>query len=311
MTNAARKPRFGLIGTGVWPRLVQAPAARASQSVALTSVFNRNQAKADTFANLFGARGFADLDAFLDSVDIVGITVPPAAQPHFALRAAKACKPVVLEKPLALDPIEADDIATAFESRGLTALVFFTRMLIPEARAWIDAARAQGGWLAARVDSISGLLSDPASPFYDTTATWRGAAGAFWDTGPHAVATLVTILGQVVEVSGIRGRGDLKLLALGHADGAVSSISLAMDAPVGAPGETALFGAAGKSVLPPSADWFGDATRAYGIGLEILAGGPAGRDHPVLPDARLGATVTKIHAAAERSLATGRRISLG
>ena len=310
MTNGAGKPRFGLIGTGVWPRLVQAPAARASESVAFASVFNRDQTKADVFATLFGVRGYADVDAFLDSVDIVGITVPPDVQPYYAKRAARAGKPVVLEKPLALDPIEADQIADAFEARELMALVFFTRMLIPQARAWIDGARAQGGWYAGRIDSMSPLLNDPSSPFFGTTATWRGAAGALWDTGPHAVSTLVTILGQAVEVSAIGGRGDLKLLTLGHTSGAVSSISLAMDAPVGVPGEIALFGAAGKSVLPPSTDWFGDATEAYGAALEILAGGPSGRERPVLPDARLGATVTKILAAAGRSLATGRRIML-
>ena len=59
------------------------------------------------------------------------------------MRAARAGKRVVLEKPLALDPVEADEIAAEFETRGLTALVFFTRMLIPDTRAWIDATYAR------------------------------------------------------------------------------------------------------------------------------------------------------------------------
>lgn len=311
MTNTHRTPRFGLIGTGVWPRLVQAPAAAASRAVTFTSVFNRDAAKADAFAAAFGVRGFADLDAFLDSVDIVGITVPPAVQPFYALRAAKAGKPVALEKPLAIDPVEAEEIAAAFAARGLAAIVFFTRMLIPESRAWIDAAQAQGGWLAGRVDSIGGLLNDKTNPFYSTAVAWRGEAGALWDSAPHSVSTLLTILGEVAEVSAVRGQGDLKLLTLGHKSGAVSSIAMAMDAPVNLPGETALFGAAGKSVMPPSLDWFADATVAYGIALDILADSLAGTARPAFPDARLGAAVTKVLAAAERSLATGRRIDLG
>lgn len=310
MTNTHPQPRFGLIGTGVWPRLVQAPAAVASKTVTFTSVFNRDAGKADAFAAPFGVRGYADLDAFFDSVDIVGITVPPAVQPELALRAAKAGKPVVLEKPLAIDSADAEAVATAFESRGLMALVFFTRLLIPATRAWIDAAQAQGGWLAARVDSISGLLNDPANPFYGTAAAWRGSAGALWDTGPHSVSTLLRILGDVAEVSALRGQGDLKLLTLAHTSGAISSISLAMDAPVNVPGETALFGAAGKVVMPPNTDWFGDARVAYSVALDALASSLAGKPQAGLPDARLGAAVTRILAAAERSLASGRRIDL-
>ena len=305
------KPRFGLIGTGVWPRLVQAPAAAASEAVTFTSVFNRDAAKAEAFAAPFGVRGYADLDAFFDSVDIVGITVPPDVQPQLALRAAKAGKPVVLEKPLAIDPADAEAIVTAFESRGLAAIVFFTRLLMPQARAWIDAARAQGGWIAGRVDSFSGLVNDPSNPFYSTAAAWRGAAGALWDSGPHAVSSLLMVLGDVVEVSAVRGQGDLKLVTLVHAGGAVSSIGLAMDAKTNLPGETVFFGAAGKSVMPPIPDWFGEATQAYAVALEILADGLAGKPRPGFPDARLGATVTKILAAAERSLATGRRVTLG
>jgi predicted dehydrogenase len=310
MTNEHPKPRFGLIGTGVWPRLVQAPAAAANKAVAFTSVFNRDSAKAEAFATPFGVRGYADLDAFFDSVDIVGITVPPAAQPELALRAAKAGKPVVLEKPLAIDPAEAEAVAAAFESRDLMAIVFFTRLLIPATRTWIDAAREQGGWLAARVDSISGLLNDPSNPFYGTAAAWRGSAGALWDTGPHSVSTLLMILGEVAEVSALRGQGDLKLLTLAHKAGAVSSIALAMDAPVNTLGETALFGAAGKSVMPPSTDWFGDATVAYGVALDRLAESLTGKRPDEVSNVRLGAAVTKILAAAERSLESGRRISL-
>jgi len=300
------RPRFGLIGTGVWPRLIQAPAARASDAVDFTAVFGRNAAKAETFAAPFRVRAYTDLDAFLDSVDIVGISVPPDVQAQFALAAARAGKPVVMEKPLAIDPAEADAIAAEFETRGVPALVFFTLQLVPRVRNWADAARATGGWIAGRVDSFSRVLTDTTSPFHGTVAAWRGTAGALWDTGPHAVALLLTILGDVVDIGAVRGRGDLKILTLTHAGGAVSTITLTMDAPANLPGETVLFGAAGKNLLPPSADFDGEAMAAYASALAALASGNISG----LPDARLGATVTKILTAAERSLASGRRIDL-
>ena len=302
------RPRFGLIGTGVWARDLQGPAAVASDAVAFTSVFGRNALKATAFAAPFGVRAYSDLGAFLDSIDLVGICVPPDVQSQFAMAAAKAGKPVLLEKPLALDPATAEAIAVEFESRGLPALVFFTQLLMPRVRAWADTAAAQDGWIAARIDTYTRVLSDPANPFHDTV--WRSDAGALWDTGPHAVALLLTILGEVVDVVATRGHGDLNVLTLTHQSGALSTISQAMDAPTSLSGETALFGAAGKLVLPPSPDWDAEASGAYTEALVRLAA--AARGEPVTyPDARLGLAVTKILAAAERSLATGRRISFG
>ncbi|HEX4297695.1 MAG TPA: Gfo/Idh/MocA family oxidoreductase [Devosia sp.] len=304
------RPRFGLIGTGVWPRLVQAPAAAQSDAVSFTSVFGRNALKAEALAAPFRVRAYSDLGAFLDSVDIVGITLPPAVQPHFALAAARAGKAAILEKPLALDPLEADAIAREFETRELPALVFFTHLLIPRTQAWLNDVATAGGWIAARVDSYSRLLHDEANPFFGTVAAWRGAAGALWDSGPHSVAMLLTTLGDIVQVSAIRGTGDLKLLTLTHVGGAVSSIALTMDAPTSLPGETALFGAAGKTTLPQSPDWFADSTVAYAGALRLVAGALAEKKVDIAPGVRLGAKVTKVLAAAEQSIATGRRIDL-
>ncbi len=208
-------------------------------------------------------RVYSDLGAFLDSVDIVGIALPPEVQPHFALAAAKAGKAAILEKPLALDPLAAEDIAVAFEQRGLPALILFPYLLIPETLAWLSNVATSGRWIAARIESYSRLFHDQTHPFFNTVAPWRGAAGALWDSGPHFIALLLMTLGEITEVSAVRGQGDLKILSLTHASGAVSSISITFDAPAGVPGEIAFFGAAGKTILPESSDWFAASKVAY------------------------------------------------
>ena len=304
------KPRFGLIGTGVWARDIQAPVARASADVDFTAIFGRNALKATAFAAPFGVKPYSDLGAFLDSVDLVGICVPPDVQPQLAMAAARAGKPVLLEKPVARDVAAAEAIAQEFGERGLPAAVFFTQLYMPRIKAWADDAAATGGWIAARIDTYSRVLVDPGNPFHVTAATWRREAGALWDTGPHAVALLLTVLGEVVEVVATRGRGDLKVLTLTHASGAVSTITLTMDAPANVSGETALFGAAGKNVLGPSPNFDAEAAEAYSEALRLLAAA-AGGEPVTYPDAALGLAVTRILAAAERSLATGRRVTLG
>lgn len=303
-------PRFGLIGTGVWPSLVQAPAANETDEVNFTSVFGRNSEKTAAFAKSFEVRPYSDLDTFFDSVDIVGITLPPEAQAPYAIATAKAGKAAILEKPLALDPVQAAAIARAFDERSLPALVFFTHLLIPRTRAWLKEVAVAGGWIAARIDSYSQLLGDESNPFFKTVTSWRGAAGALWDTGPHAIAMLLTTLGDVSKVFAVSGADDLKLLTLIHVSGAVSSVTLTMSAPTLLPAEAALFGAAGKHIMPQSTDWFADSKIAYMAALHKIAGALTEPISPICPSVGLGARVTDVLAAAEESIATGRSVDV-
>jgi predicted dehydrogenase len=305
--GVAARPRFGIIGTGVWVRNLQAPVAARSDAVAFSAIFGRNREATAALAAAHGVMPFADLVAFLDAVDVVGICVPPAAQQQFALAAAAAGKPVLLEKPVAMQVEAADAIATAFAERNLASLVFFTQLLMPRVRLWLRDVRAKGGWFAARIDNLGRVLTDPDNPFHATA--WRAGAGALWDTGPHAVALLSVALGPVAEVSAVRGEGDFSVMTLVHANGALSTINLRMDAPAPLPGETALFGAAGKTVLPPTDDWDRECAEAYAAALQRLA--DPSRTDDIALDAAFGATVTRVLAAAERSMTSGRRESVG
>lgn len=303
------RPRFGLIGTGVWARGVGMPAAARSEAVQFTGILSRNAETVTALAAAHGVIGHTDLAAFLSDVDIVGIAVPPYIQPTYARAAVAAGKHLLLEKPVAINPVEADAIVSALDARGLASLVLFTQLMMPRQRLWIDETTAVGGWIGARIDTFSRLLVDPANP-YHATAAWRGDGGALWDAGPHAVALLTTILGDVTDVTATRGAGDLVVVTLRHRSGAVSTITLAMDAPGPLPGETAFFGSAGKRILPPSADWNAEATEAYGLALATLAAVATGRPTPPFPDARFGAHVTRVLAAAGHSITTGRRVAL-
>jgi predicted dehydrogenase len=301
------KPRFGLIGTGVWSRKLQAPVAARSDAVAFTAIFGRNRGAAEAIADAHGVAAHDDLAAFLDAVDIVGICVPPAVQPQFALAAAAAGKPLLLEKPVAMDVAEADAVAAALTERNLASVVFFTQLLMPRVQSWLREVRARGGWFSGRVDSFGRVLTDPDNPFHETA--WRADAGALWDTGPHAVALLSTALGPVTEVTATHGQGDYSVVTLAHAGGALSTINLTMDAPAPVSGDTALFGAAGKSAPPPSENWDRECNEAYEAALKRLADPGAEADDIVI-DAAFGAQVTRVLAAAELSMKSGRRESL-
>lgn len=302
-------PRFGFIGSGIWVREVQAPAAAASGAVRLTSIYGRNLAAAAEIAAENGAVAEADLGRFLDGVDIVGIALPPQAQPKFALAAIAAGKHVLLEKPVAVEVAAAQRIADELDAGSLKSLVFFTSLINPRVRTWLADVHAVGGWVGGRVDAFSGVLIDPANPFH-TTAHWRSTTGALWDTVPHAVALLTRVFGPVVEVFASAGAGDLKAATLTHAAGGLTTINLAMDMPASVPGETVIYGAAGKRVLPtPVLDWRTNAQQAYGEALVSLTAAIRG-EATSHPDARFGAYVTSVLAAIEQSIASRQPVSL-
>lgn len=302
-------PRFGFIGTGIWVREVQAPAAAASRAVQLSSIFGRNQAAAAEIAAEHGVTAALDLDSFLRGVDIVGIALPPSAQPEFALAAIAAGKHVLLEKPVAIEVEAANRIADGLDEKGLKSLVFFTSLINPRNVTWLNDVHAVGGWTGGRVDAFSGVLVDPANPFH-STAAWRSTTGALWDTVPHAVAMLSRIFGPVTEVYAAAGQGDLKAATLTHRDGALTTINLAMDMPASVPGETVIYGAAGKRGLPvPVLDWKSNAQQVYGEALRSLVASING-EAASHPDARFGAYVTAVIAAIERSIASRQPIAL-
>jgi predicted dehydrogenase len=296
--------RLGVIGTGVWARSLHIPAAAASPHVELTSVFGRRSWAVAAIAEEHGAHAFTELSAFFDSIDLVVIAVPPQAQPALARAAAEFGIPALLEKPVSLDPRDAYAVATAFETRGLPAAVFFAQLLMPRVEDWVAELRACGGWRFARLDRFSRVLVDAGDPFHATA--WRAAAGALWDTGPHAVAMATAVLGPATSVSAVSGPGDLTVLTLQHAE-AVSTIALAMDAACALPNETAFFGDAGRQVMPPAVDWNSEARVAFDRAIASLAQAVEDPSTAVPYPARFGADVTAVLHAAAASMQNGRR----
>ena len=95
--------RFGLVGTGFWAQITHAPGIVASSGGTLAAVWGRDPVATETLASNHGATPYEDFDAFLADVDAVAFSVPPDVQADLAVRAARAGKHLLLEKPIALD----------------------------------------------------------------------------------------------------------------------------------------------------------------------------------------------------------------
>ena len=254
--------RFGLLGTGYWAEAVHAPGIAAHPQAELAGVWGRDQARAKALAARFGAQAFPEVDELIANVEAVAFAVPPDVQAELAVGAAEAGRALLLEKPLALTLAAADRIVRAVRA---PTVVFFTRRFDPGTGAWFRTEVDGRRWDGGSVRMLASIF-DPGNPFGESQ--WRRERGALWDIGPHALALLLPTLGPVEQVEAVCGRRDEVHLALRHASGAASSVTLSLTART----ETTevLFWGEGGVVRMPDED---DLEAAYAGAIDALLAG--------------------------------------
>jgi predicted dehydrogenase len=110
--------RGGVIGAGVFGGHHARQYARMP-GVALSAVLDPHTDRAVALAVPLGGRAFADLDAFLEEVDVVTVASPAGLHGQQALAAIAAGKPVYVEKPIAISVDEAQAIHEAARKTGV------------------------------------------------------------------------------------------------------------------------------------------------------------------------------------------------
>ena len=125
--------RWGIIGTGAIGRHF-AKALRASNKNTLSAVASRTRESANKFAEKFECVPFGSYQEILDSseVDIVYVATPHPQHAEWAIKAARAGKHVLCEKPLGLNQAEAMAIFDAAEQHGVFAMEAFMYRCHPQ-----------------------------------------------------------------------------------------------------------------------------------------------------------------------------------
>lgn len=294
--------RFGLLGTGFWATETQGAALAAHPEATLVGVWGRDPAKAAELAAELDTRPYEDVDALLADVDAVAIALPPNVQGELALRAARAGKHLLLDKPIALDTGTADALVAETEARGLASVVFFTSRFSDGVNDFLRQAVADGGWHGVRATLFASIFQ-PGNPY--GASLWRREKGGLWDVGPHVLSVVLPVLGPVEEVTAVAGPRDSVHALTRHRDGAVGSFSVTLDAaPEAGAFSVDLYGEHGWRSVPggdrSAAEAFGSAIDRL---LEQVRTGPG---DPC--DVRFGREVVAVLAAAEASVLSGRTV---
>jgi len=239
--------RFGLIGAGPWASMVHAPAIAAHPDTELVAIWARRPDAAAELAATHGASVADDPDSLIADVDAVAFAVPPGVQAEIAVRAAKAGRHLVLEKPIGANLAEAERLAGTVADAGVASIVLLTRRYAPEVIEWLASAGETGGWLTASATWYGSALLD--GPF--SNSPWRHERGGLLDVGPHTLDLLDAALGPITDVlSARRGAPDLTHLVLAHEDGRTSTASMSLAMPLDSVVEVSVYGSAGRSMMP-------------------------------------------------------------
>lgn len=211
----------GLVGAGPWAALVHAPVLAAGPETQLVAVWARRPEAAEELARRHDAVACPSFDALVERCEAVAFSVPPDVQAELATRAARAGRPVLLEKPIAGSLDAARRLVDAIDAAAVGSLVVLTGRFAPAVREFVDAASALDA-TGGRSWFLSGaFLSGPFSQ-----SPWRHERGALLDVGPHALDLITAVLGPGRVADATSSGGGFVAITLAHDDGAVSQVSL-------------------------------------------------------------------------------------
>jgi predicted dehydrogenase len=126
--------RWGIIGVGNVTEKKSGPGLAKAEGSALVAVMRRDADAAADYSRRHGVpRHYADADALVqdDGVDAVYVATPPDSHAEYAIRVARAGKPVYVEKPMARTAAECDAMIAACQEAGVPLFVAYYRRAMP------------------------------------------------------------------------------------------------------------------------------------------------------------------------------------
>ncbi len=203
---ASAKLRIGLLGAArIAPEALIKPAALID-GVEVAAIAARDSARAREFANANKIpRVVADYNRLITDPDLDAIynPLPNSLHCEWTIRALRAGKHVLCEKPIASNAAEAERMAEAAEQTGLLLIEAFHYYYHPLARRVREILR--DGTLG-RLSHVEGHFSVPFIPATDIRHDFSLAGGATMDLGCYPLHMIRHFTGATPSVKSARAR---------------------------------------------------------------------------------------------------------
>lgn len=181
--------RWGVLGAANFAKTTMAPAINEARRGRLAAIATRDPAKAAPFADLApGLTVHADYDALLadPDIDAVYIPLPNALHVDWSVKAAKAGKAVLCEKPIGMTEADFDRLIATREATGCLIAEAYMPVHHPQ---WTRIRDLIGAGRIGDLVTVSGVftygLHDPAN--VRNKADLGG--GALRDVGVYPIGT--------------------------------------------------------------------------------------------------------------------------
>lgn len=205
----AAKIRFGIIGCGDVTEVKSGPGFQKAENSELVAVMRRNGERARDYALRHGVpRWYDDAQALIDDpeVDAVYVATPPGSHLDYALAAAKAGKPVYVEKPMARSAAECEQMISACREAGVPLYVAYYRRALPR---FLKVKELLEAGAIGDVRFVATTQYHPAPQAAEGgDIPWRlqpeqSGGGLFFDLASHTLDVLDFLLGPIADAKGI------------------------------------------------------------------------------------------------------------
>lgn len=198
--------RWGIIGVGNVCEVKSGPGFQKASHSELVAVMRRDGDQARDFAERHNVpKWYDDADALINDPDIdaIYIATPPHVHLDYTQRAAKAGKPILVEKPMALSFEECQAMVDICHEHGVPLWVAYYRRRLPRFLKIKDLIES------GAIGDVRTLSITLRTPMIDVSngIPWRvqpdiSGGGLFVDVGVHTLDYLSYLFGSITSVSG-------------------------------------------------------------------------------------------------------------
>ncbi|MDR4319035.1 oxidoreductase [Niallia circulans] len=204
MKKIENEVRWGIIGCGDVTEVKSGPGFQLAENSKLVAVMRRNGELAKDYAERHHVPKWYDNGEALindPDVDAVYVATPPAFHKEYALLAAKAGKPVYVEKPMARNYQECLEMIEACKRADVPLFVAYYRRALPR---FLKIKEIVDSGVLGDIRFVRTIQYQP--PLKDDQA-WRvqpelAGGGLFLDLASHTLDILDFLLGPIKEAEG-------------------------------------------------------------------------------------------------------------
>ncbi len=199
--------KWGIIGCGNVTEIKSGPAFQKAANSKLVAVMRRNAERAQNYAQRHNVpKWYDDAEKLIHDPDVnaIYIATPPSTHKFYTLKAAQAGKPIYVEKPMALNYAECEEMISACRNVGVPLFVAYYRRALPrflKVKSLIDDGKI------GKVLSVNMQLRQPSKQVDKDPSNWRvnpkiAGCGYFCDLGSHMIDLIQYQLGKIKSVKG-------------------------------------------------------------------------------------------------------------